>query len=65
MTGVQWVKPTNAKLTKKSKLRGRKLRGLRQNQITPNFIYRIDHRYKMNTFSDFENESPKLRGPRI
>ena len=47
----------NEKPTKNWKLRGLKLRGLSQNQIsTPYFIYENDHRNKINIFGDFENE---------
>ena len=49
----------NEKPTKNWKLRGLKLRGLGQNQIsTPHFIYENDHRNKINIFRDFENETP-------
>ena len=49
----------NEKPTKNWKLRGLKLRGLGQNQIsTPHFIYENDHRNKINIFGDFENETP-------
>ena len=47
----------NEKRTKNWKLRGLKLRGLSQNQIsTPHFIYENDHRNEINIFGDFENE---------
>ena len=47
----------NEKPTKNWKLRGLKLRGLSQKQIsTPRFIYQNDHRYKINISGDFENE---------
>ena len=50
---------SNEKLTKNRELRGLELRGLRLNQIsTPYFIYQIDHRNKLNTISDFVNETP-------
>ena len=49
----------NEKPTKNWKLRGFKLRGLGQNQIsTPHFIYKNDHRNKINILRDFENETP-------
>ena len=45
----------NEKLTKNWKLRGLKLRGLRQNQIsTANFRYENGQCIKINTLSDFE-----------
>ena len=51
------------KSTKNWKLRGLKLRGLRQSQIsTPYFIYQNDHRNKINIFGDFENEITKHMG---
>ena len=44
----------NEKPTKNRKLRGFKLRGLRQNQInTPNIICLNDQRNKINALSDF------------
>ena len=47
------------KLPKKWILRGFKLRGLRQNQIsTANFIYENDQLLKINTLGDFEIETP-------
>ena len=47
----------NEKPTKNWKLRGLKLRGLGQNQIsTPHSIYENDHRNKINIFGDFENK---------
>ena len=47
----------NEKPIKNWKLRGLKLRGLGQNQIsTPHSIYENDHRNKINIFGDFENE---------
>ena len=47
----------NEKPTKNLKLRGLKLCGLGQNQIsTPHFIYENDHRNKINIFGDFENK---------
>ena len=49
----------NEKPTKNWKLRGLKLRGLGQNQIsTPHSIYENDHRNKINILRDFENETP-------
>ena len=49
----------NEKLTKNWKLRGLKLRGLRQNQInTANFRYENDQCIKINTLGDFEIETP-------
>ena len=53
----------NEKLTKNWKLRGLKLRGLRQNQIgTPHLIYRNDQCNKINIQCDFENETPTYIG---
>ena len=53
----------NEKPTKNWKLRGLKLRGLSQNQIsTPDFIYENDHRNKINIFGDFENEITTYMG---
>ena len=50
---------SNEKLTKSRKLGGLKLRGLRLNQISiPYFIYQIDHGDEVDTFDDFENETP-------
>jgi len=44
----------NEKPTKKGKLRGLKLRGFRQNQIsTPYFTYENDRRNQINTLGDF------------
>ena len=49
----------NEKPTKNWKLRGLKLRGLGQNQIsTPHSIYENDHRNKINILRDFEDETP-------
>ena len=49
----------NGKPNKNWKLRGLKLRGLSQNQIsTPHSIYENDHRNKINILPDFENETP-------
>ena len=49
----------NEKLTKNWRLRGLKLRGLRQNQIsTANFRYENDQCIKINTLGDFEIETP-------
>ena len=46
------------KLPKKWTLRGLKLRGLRQNQMsTPHFIYENGQRNKINALADFENEA--------
>ena len=48
----------NEKPTKNWKLRGLKLRGFGQNQIsTPHSIYENDHRNKNNILHDFENET--------
>ena len=53
----------NEKPTKNWKLRGLKLRGLGQNQIsTPHSIYENDHRNKINILRDFENETPTHLG---
>ena len=50
---------SNEKLTKNRKLRGLKLRELRLNQMSiPYFIYQIDHGDEVDTFGDFENETP-------
>ena len=44
----------NEKPAKKRKLRGLKLRGFRQNQIsTPYFTYENDRRNQINRFGDF------------
>ena len=49
----------NEKPTKNLELRGLKLRGLRQNQIsTHNFIYQNDQHEKIYTFDDFGWETP-------
>ena len=49
----------NEKPTKNWELRGLKLRGLGQNQLsTPHFIYENDRRNKINILRDFENETP-------
>ena len=49
----------NEKPTKNLKLRGLKLRRLRQNQISnPNFIYQNDQQKTIFTFGDFGRETP-------
>ena len=49
----------NEKPTKNWKLRGLKLRGFKQNQIsTSSFIYQNDWRNEINTLVDFENLTP-------
>ena len=49
----------NEKPTKNLKLRGLKLRRLRQNQIsTPNYIYQNDQQEKIYTFGNFGRETP-------
>ena len=49
----------NEKLTKKWKLLGLKLCGLRRNQIiNAYFVYQNDQRNKVNSLGDFKNETP-------
>ena len=49
----------NEKPTKNLKLRGLKLRRLRQNEIsTPNYIYQNDQQEKIYTFGNFGRETP-------
>ena len=53
----------NEKPTKKSKLRGLKLRGFRQNQIsTPYFTYENVQRNQIKTLGDFYNVTPTHLG---